>query len=98
MTEVLGTGRYERGDCCGGFCSKCALMLYLSGRLSPQDPKNIKETPTPGSTLITPRSGVRISPAATKSRALCSPEEIRVECLAEAKALPRYQEMKRPES
>ena len=37
-------------------------------------------------------------PAATEPQLLSSPEEVRVECLAEAKAPPRYQEMKRPES
>ncbi len=37
-------------------------------------------------------------PAATERQVLRRPEEVRVECLAEAKAAPRYQEMKRPES
>ncbi len=37
-------------------------------------------------------------PATTEPPVLCGPEKVRVECLAEAKALPRYQEMKRPES
>jgi hypothetical protein len=37
-------------------------------------------------------------PAATEPQVLSGPEEVRVECLAEVVAPPRYQEMKRPES
>ncbi len=61
--------RFVCGDCCGGFARTSPIRPNPAGGLTPQHPGNIANPPTPGSVLITRRSGVRIPPPLPRKEA-----------------------------